>query len=221
MLIVHIKLLVIHMTHTQWRPMSDRLNSIDEGRQNIWEFLKQVVCLPAMIVVKEKTKPEVFPSSRTHCCYFLVHLRDTWHRPTAHSVSGFVQLVTRCLQFYFMVAGTENFIFFNLNICSILFVSWLLSVQFSHSVVSNSLRPHGPQHASPPCPSPTPGVYPNSCPLSQWCHPAISSSVVPFSSCHQSFPASGSFQMSQFFTLGSQSIGGSALASVLPMNVQD
>ena len=65
------------MTHTQWRPMSDRLNSIDEGRQNIWEFLKQVVCLPAMIVVIEKTKLHVFPSSRTHCCYFLVHLTQT------------------------------------------------------------------------------------------------------------------------------------------------
>ena len=78
--------------------------------------------------------------------------------------------------------------------------------QFSCSVMSNSLWPHGPQHASPPCPSPTPGVYSNSCPSSRWCHPSISSSVVPFSSCLQSFPASGSFQMSQFFTSGSQSI---------------
>ena len=74
-------------------------------------------------------------------------------------------------------------------------VSWI-SVQFSRSVVSDSLQPHGPQHARPPCPSPTPGVYPNSCPLSRWCHPTTSSSVVPFSSCLQSFPASGSFQMS-------------------------
>ena len=73
--------------------------------------------------------------------------------------------------------------------------------------MSDSLRPHEPQHARPPCPSPTPRVYPNSCPLSQWCHPTISSSVVPFSSCPQSFPASGSFQMSQLFTSGGQSIG--------------
>ena len=94
------------------------------------------------------------------------------------------------------------------------------SVQFSHSVMSNSLRSHRLQHTRPPCPSPTLGAYSNSCPLSQWCHPDISSSVVPFSRL-QSFPASGSFQMSQFFTSGSQSIGVSASASVLPMNIQD
>ena len=95
------------------------------------------------------------------------------------------------------------------------------AVQFSHSVVSNSLWPHRLQHARPPCLSPTPRVYSNSCPLSQWCHPTISSSVVPFSSRLQSFPASGSFQMSQFFTSGGQSNGVSASASVLPMNIQD
>ena len=97
----------------------------------------------------------------------------------------------------------------------------IVSVQFSRSVVSNSLRPHGLQHARPPCPSPTPGVCSNLCPLSRWCHPPISSSVVPFFSCLQSFPVSGSFQMSQFFTSGSQSIGASASTSVLPMNTQD
>ena len=85
--------------------------------------------------------------------------------------------------------------------------SCISSVHFSCSVVSNSLRPHKPQHARPPCPSPTPGVYPNSCPLSRWCHPTISSAVVPFSSCPQSFPASRSFPMSQPFTSGGQSIG--------------
>ena len=84
--------------------------------------------------------------------------------------------------------------------------------------MSDSLWPHGLQHARPPCPSPTPGVDSNSCPLSRWCHPTISSSVVPFSSCLQSFPASGSFQMCQFFLSGGQSIGVSASASVLPMN---
>ena len=95
------------------------------------------------------------------------------------------------------------------------------SAQFSHSVVSNSLRPHGLRHARPPCPSPTPRVYSNSCPLSLWWHPTISSSVDRFSSCLQSFPESGSFPMSQFFTSGGQSIGVSASASVLPMNIQD
>ena len=95
-------------------------------------------------------------------------------------------------------------------------IHFLSSVQFSHSVVSNSLWPHGLQHARPPCPSPTPGACSNSCPLSRWCHPTISSSVVPFSSRLQSFPASGSFQMNQLFTSGGQSIGVLASASVLP-----
>ena len=95
------------------------------------------------------------------------------------------------------------------------------SVQFNHSVVSNSLGPHELQHARPPCPSPTPGVDTNSCPSSRWCHSVISSSVVPFFSCPQSLPASGSFPMSQLLSWGGQSIGVSASASVLPMNSQD
>ena len=94
-------------------------------------------------------------------------------------------------------------------------------LQFSHSVVSSALQPHGRQHSSPPCSSPTPRVYPNSCPLSQWCHPTISSSVVPFSCCLQSCPALGSFQMSQFFTSRSQSNGILASASFLPMSIQE
>ena len=93
--------------------------------------------------------------------------------------------------------------------------------QFSGSVMSDSLWSHGLQDARPPCPSPTPRVYSNSCPSSQWCHPAISSSVIPFSSCLQSFPASGSFPMSQFFATGSLTIGVSASASVLPKEIQD
>ena len=97
----------------------------------------------------------------------------------------------------------------------------LCSVQFSHSVVSDSLQPHESQHATPPCPSPTPGVHSNSCPSSRWCHPAIWSSVVPFSSCPQSLLAAGSFPMSQLFAWGGQSIGVSASTSVLPMNTQD
>ena len=95
------------------------------------------------------------------------------------------------------------------------------SSQFSRSVMSDSLRPHELQHARPPCPSPTPGVHPNPDPSSWWCHPTISSSVVPFSSYPQSLPTSGSFQISQLFTSGGQSIGVSASTLVLPMNTQD
>ena len=91
----------------------------------------------------------------------------------------------------------------------------------SCSIMSDSLWPHEPQHTRPPCPSPIPRVHPNPCPLSQWCHPTISSSVLPFSSCPQSFPATGSFQMSQLFASGGQSVGVSASTSVLPMKTQD
>ena len=104
----------------------------------------------------------------------------------------------------------------SLSAIKVVFSAYL---QFSCSVVSNTLWPHGLQHARPPCPSPTPRVYSNSYPLCQWCHPTISSSVVPFS-CVQSFPASGSFPVSQFFASGGQSIGVSASASALPMNIQ-
>ena len=100
-------------------------------------------------------------------------------------------------------------------------IDYFTSVQFSNSVMSDSLRPHGLQHTRPPCPSPTPRACPNSCPLSQWYHPTISSSVIPFFSCLQSLPASRSFPTSQFFASGEQSIGVSASASVLPINIQD
>ena len=113
-----------------------------------------------------------------------------------------------------VVTKTIICLLYKLNLFSV-------SVQFSYSVVSDSLWPHGPQHTRLPCLLPTPGVYSNSCPLSRWCHPIILASVVPFSSCLQSFPASGSFLMSQFFTSGGQRIGVSASASVLPMNIQD
>ena len=96
-----------------------------------------------------------------------------------------------------------------------------ISVQFSHSVMSDSLQPQGLWHSRPPCTSLTPGIYSNSSPLSHWCHPTISYSVIPFSSCLQSFPASGSFPMSQLFISGGQSIGVSASASVFPMNTRD
>ena len=104
---------------------------------------------------------------------------------------------------------------------TIFFMVFLLLVQFSRSVVSDSLRPHELQHARPPCLSPTPGIHPNSCALGRWCHLAISSSVIPFSSCPQSLPAPESFPMSQLFAWGGQSTGVSASASVLPMNIQD
>ena len=103
----------------------------------------------------------------------------------------------------------------------LLTIKTISSVQFSRSIMSDSLRPHESQQARPPCPLPTPVVHSNSCPSSRWCHPAISSSVLPFSSCPQSLPASGSFPMSQLFTWVDQSIGVSASASVLPVNIQD
>ena len=116
-----------------------------------------------------------------------------------------------------------RFVRFISGLCGILdhWFSFLCSVQFSCSVMSDSLRPHEPQHARPPYPSSTPRVHPNPCPLSRRCHPTISPSVVPFSSCPQSFSASGSFQMSQLFPSGGQSTGVSASTSVLLMNTQD
>ena len=119
-----------------------------------------------------------------------------------------------CIDFSYFVTSVEHFI---------VGLGWfsVSSVQFSRSVVSNSLRPCELQHARPPCPSPTPGVHPNSCPSSRWCHPTILSSVIPFSSCPQSLPASEPFPMSQLFAWGGQSIGFSASTSVLPMNTQD
>ena len=123
-----------------------------------------------------------------------------------------VQILRKISRSIWREGNSGNFIFLSKEPVS--------SVQSNHSVVSDSLRPHGLQHARPPCLSPTPGVYSNSCPLSWWCHPTISSSVIPFFSRLQSFPASESFPMSQFFTSGGQSIGVSASASVLPVNIQ-
>ena len=123
--------------------------------------------------------------------------------------------------FFFSWVFKENSVFCSFELLDNFSYLWFSSVQFSHSVMFDSLWPHGLQHTRPPCPSPAPGVYSISRPSSQWCHPAISSSVVPFSSCPQSFPASGSFPMSKFFTSGGQSIGVSASALVLPVNIQD
>ena len=113
------------------------------------------------------------------------------------------------------------FSFFACLTCHLFYNVCALFSSVQCSVVSDSLRPHEPQHARPPCPSPTAGFYPNPCPLSQWCHPTISSSVVPFSSCPQSFPTSGSFPMSQRSTSGGQNTEVLASTSVLPMSTQD
>ena len=137
------------------------------------------------------------------------------------------QLDSWLLQYFkvisvFISLPSPKFFLFCVFLLTILHIYLQISsVQFSCSAVSESLWPHESQHARPPCPSPTPEAYSNSCPLSQWCHPTISSSVVPFSSCPQSFPASGSFLMSQLFEAGGQSIGVSASTSVLTMNTQD
>ena len=147
-------------------------------------------------------------------CYFFIAYRfprrqDKWSGiPISKNFPQFV--VYCCVHLFTLLYPLE-------------FNEWLFSVssvQFSCSVVSDSLQPHGLQYARLPCPSPAPKVYSNSCPLTRWCHLTISSSVIPFSSRLQSFPASGSFQMSRFFT-GGQSIGVSASTSVLPMNIQN
>ena len=132
-----------------------------------------------------------------------------------------ILFLLKCLTFVFLLWVQNNsMIPKSIKISKIWWLSfWYLLL--SHSVMSNSLRPHGLQHARLPCPSPTPGACSNSCPLSWWCHPTTSSSVTPFSSCPQSFPASGSFPMSQLFASGAQSTGASASASALPMNIQD
>ena len=143
--------------------------------------------------VKDLCKYYIFYISSNFYFIWMVNLLKVW--PTPHTI--FCILLKNCI---------------SIMLCSICFIS---SVQFSHSVVSNSLWPHGLQPARPPCPSPTPRVYSNSCLLSWWCHQTISSSVVPFSSLLHSFPASGSFQKSQFFTLGGQSIGVSVSAETL------
>ena len=134
-----------------------------------------------------------------------------FHSPGAHLDWGMEPGSPALQEDFFTVWATRKTL--HIQECSL--------VHFSHSVVFDSLRPHELQHAGPPCPSPTPGVDPNPCPLSQWCHAIISSSVDPFSSCLQSSPASGSFPLSQLFASGGQSIGVSASTSVLTTDTQD
>ena len=142
---------------------------------------------------------------------YLEHLKDC----LIHKLNDCKQEDT-----HYLVLPIHRSIYQALNICICLIII-ISSVQFSRSVVSDSLWPHEPQHARPPCPSPTPGAYSNSYPLSWWYYPTTSTSVIPFSTCLQSFLASGSFQMSQLFASGGQSIGVSASTSVFPMYIQD
>ena len=151
----------------------------------------------------------------------LLQISD-WTRTTTAKLEGINSVLAWCS------AYTRNILTLALKVFndhslvnSTISTIQLSSVQFSHSVVSDSLRPHESQHARPSCPSPTPGVHSNSCPSSRWWNPALSSSVIPFSSCPQSLPASESCPMSQLFALGDQSTGISALASFLPKNTQD
>ena len=148
--------------------------------------------------------------------------------PIIHTICKWMSCPLNCpflFQFWYVTSHHIYQLYFQSVNMSMFSALWTLllcsSVQFSFSVVSDSSQPNRLQHTRPPCPLPTPGVYSNSCPLSWWCHPAISSFVVPFSSCLQSFPAWGSFPVSQFFTPSGQSIGVSASTSVLPMNIQD
>ena len=157
----------------------------------------------------------------------LQRVRHDWVTKHTRGLSWVIQSLWQCWFFQ-----SKNVIFLSIYLCHLQFLSsaslnfqsigvLFPSVQFSHSVMSDYLQPHWLQHARLPCPSPTPRACSNSCPWSQWCHPTISSSIIPFSSYLQYFPASGSFQMSQFFTSNGQSSGVSASASVLPMNIQD
>ena len=162
-------------------------------------------CTASSLLRKSSTKTQV---KDWFLCDVFLHSLRKWLLPLPYS-----------FLFHTLTQISLTYIYNILQLTVCMFErSGFSSVQFSHPVMSNSLQPHGLQHARPPCQSPTHGAYSNSCPLSSWGHPTISSSVVPFSSHLQSFPASGYFHMSHFFASGSQSIGVSASASVLPMN---
>ena len=209
---------------TRWKKRTER--SWDEGGIMWWRYRAPIQRLPLALSIKQKllnTADRALNSPApvyVSCFITGTPLYSSLVFSTSGLLSAFCTpcdlpwftgpLHTLCLQPVRLPAVCPHF--HQLNIYS-------SSVQFSCSVVSDSLRPHGLQHARLPFPSPTPGVYSDSCPLSWWRHPTISSSVIPFSSCPQSFPASGSFPVSQFFALGGQSIGVSASASVLPMNI--
>ena len=185
-----------------------------------------ILCCPLLLL------PSIFPSIRVFSNESALRIR--WPKYWSFSInispsneySGLISFRMDWLDLLAVQGTLKSLLQHHSSKASILwysafFIVLISSVQFSHSVVSDSLRPHESQHTRPPCPSPTPRVYPNSCPSSRWCHPTISSSVVPFSSCPQSFPASGSFPMSQLSASGSQSTGVSTSTPVPPMNIQD
>ena len=178
-----------------------------------------ILCWPLLLL------PSVFPSIRVFSNELALPIRwpKYWNFSFSISPSSeYSRLIYFRIDWFDLADQFGRLLLHILNLLLFSLSSWSLSsVQFSCSVVSDSLRPHEPQHARPPCPSPAPGVYPNPYPSSRWCHPTISSSVFPFSFCPQSFPSSGSFPMSQLFASSGQSIGVSASTSVLPMNTQD
>ena len=180
--------------------------------------IKQNVHLSSLIVKRPDTN-KVGWFFCLSCIIIMADISDpTSIRRVYLYTYGWVKTLILLLKILFKQPGINNFV--SLTLEHMLRTRYDSSVQFSCSVVSKSLQPHGLQHARLPCPSPSPGAYSNPCPSSWWCLPAISSSVVPFSSCSQSFPTTGSFLMSQFFTSGGQNIGVSASASVLLMNIQ-
>ena len=175
----------------------------------LWTIFNDLRCIFSLVII---ISTEIMVHSFSHTSFLEVELTLANFIKICNLVKYMAYTSSKSLLWACRSKGLWNlkFIGFTIN-----------SVQFSRSVMSDSLWPHILQYTRPPCPSPTPRVYSNSCPWSQWCHPTISSSIVPFSSCLQSFPAAGSFPMSQLFAWGGQSIGVSASTSVLPMNIQD
>ena len=177
-----------------------------------------ILCHPICLL------PSIFSSYRVFSNESVLRIRRPKYWSFSFSISpsneysGLISFRMDWLDFLVVEGSLKSLLQYHSSKASVL--QCFSSVQFSCSVMSDSLWPHESQHSRPPCLSPTAGVYPNSCPSSRWCHPTISSSVVPFSSCPQSLPASESFPMSQLFTWGDQSIGVSASTSVLPMNTQ-
>ena len=157
-----------------------------------------------------------------HLDFYLGQVFNYWFNLLTNNLSVLIFFVSSWFTAGRLLLGIYPFPLSCPSYYHILYLKQFLTIQFSHSVISDSLKPHGLQHTRLPCPSPTPGAYSNSSPSNRWCHPNISASVIPFSPCLQFFPASRSFpMMSQFFTSGGQSIGVSDSASVLPMKIQD
>ena len=207
-----------HLTHLPPHPMPQGCPSAPASSAlfhalNLdWSSISHVVIYTFQCYSLKSSHPHLLPQSPKVCSLHLCLFYYLTYRVIVTIVLNSIYIGINILYWCFS---------FWLTTFCIIGSSFICLIQFSHSVMTDSLWPHELQHARPPCPSPTPGVYSNSCPLSWWCHPTISSSVIPFSSRPQSFPASGSFPMSQLFTSGGQSTGVSASTSVLPVNIQD